>query len=240
MVGIIFLLLLIISVLIFLVLRQRKRLNGLTENLQELREVQEIKEIKSNIEGRDQERVRIAKDWHDGIGNSLSTLRLLVDTIHAKNQDRHTEALTLLEHTQREFRQIIDNELINNFSTEVAIHHCFEQWKRQLALGNIELTFKVYKLISYNNLPMKIKAQLYRMTQELITNVLKHSAASKIQVELKTIERTLQLSVSDDGKGTIEVPSLRSVEDRLRSINGELLINTKERKGILVRLIIPF
>jgi len=147
MISIIFLLLLIVSVLIFLFIQQRKRLKELTETLQELEEVQEIKEIKSNLEGRDQERSRITKDWHDGIGNSLSTLRLLFDAIQTENQERHTEALTLLEHTQREFRQIIDNELINNFSTEVAIRNCFEQWKRQLTLGNIEFNFKVYNLL---------------------------------------------------------------------------------------------
>jgi len=239
MVSIIFLLLLILSTLVFLVLRQRKRLNELTENLETLKDAQEIKEIKANLEGRDQERTRIAKDWHDGIGNSLSTLRLLFDTIQTENQERHTEALTLLEHTQREFRQIIDSELINNFSTEVDIRNCFEQWKRQLALGNIQLNFKVYNLIKYSNVSMKIKAQLYRMTQELLTNALKHSTASKIEVELKTIENTLQLSVGDNGKIAIEVPTLRSVEDRLQSINGKLRINTKENNGTIIQVFIP-
>ncbi len=234
MISIIFLLLLILSVLIFLFFKQRKRLDSLTDTLHELEEHQEIKAIKSNLAGRDQERTRIAKDWHDGIGNSLSTLRLLVDTIQAKNQERHTEVLTLLEHTQREFRQIIDDELINNFSTEIEVRKCLDQWSRQFALGNIELVFKVYNLLAYDKVPMKVKAHLYRITQELLTNALKYAAASKIQVELKMNDNFLLLSVSDNGKGQTEAFILRSVKDRLLSLNGEIQINTKENQGTLV------
>ncbi len=239
MTSIVFLLLLILSGLIFLVLRQRKHLRRLAETLQELKEIQEIKEIRANLEGRDQERLRIAKDWHDGIGNSLATLRLLFDTIQTKNQDRHSEALTLLEHTQREFRQIIDNELINNFSTEVAIHNCFEQWKRQFALGNIELNFKVYKLLSYNNVPIATKAHFYRMTQELLTNALRHSNASKIQVELKSIEGLLELSISDNGTGVTEIPTLRSIEDRLQRVDGQIQISSNAATGTMIQMSIP-
>lgn len=239
MISIVFLLCLILCVLTFLFFRQRKHLDKLTENLDALKETQEIKEIKSNLEGRDQERIRIAKDWHDGIGNSLSTLRLLLDTIQPKNQERHTEALTLLEHTQREFRQIIDSELINNFSTEIAILHCFEHWKHLFALGNIELIFEVYDLYEYKSIPMRFKAHLYRMTQELLTNVLNHSAASKIQVELKMIKDILQLSVIDNGKGFIQKPTLRSVKDRLQYLNGWIEINTGEKKGTQIYLFIP-
>jgi len=78
------------------------------------------------------------------------------------------------------------------------------------------------------------------MTQELLTNALKHSTASKIEVELKTIENMLQLVVSDNGKGATEVFTLRSVEDRLQSINGRLQINTNERNGTMIRIFIPF
>jgi len=239
MFSIVFLLILIISVLVFLFLQQRNRSNELTENLQELKEIQEIEVLKSNLEGRDKERARIAKDWHDGIGNSLSTLRLLFDTIQTDNQERHTELLTLLEHTQREFRQIIDNELINNFSTERAIRNCFEQWQRQFALGNIDLVFKVYKLLEYDKVPMSIKAHLYRMTQELLTNVLKHSEASKIYVELKSIKNILQLSVRDNGKGAVEEPTLRSIKVRLNILNGDLGIETKENEGAIICVRIP-
>jgi len=238
MTSIVVLLLLILGGLVFLFLKQRKRLNKLAGTLQELEETQEIKEIKSNLEGRDQERVRIANDWHDGIGNSLSTLRLLFDTIQTNNQQSHTEALALLEHTQREFKQIINNELINNFSTEAAIHSCFEQWKRLFALGNIESVFKVYNLLEYKDVPLKIKAHLYRMTQELLTNVLKHSKASKIEVELKGEEHKILLSVKDNGKGMIEAPALRSVRDRLQLLNGEIDVETTEGKGMMVCLLI--
>ena len=239
MISIIFLLLLILSVLVFLFLQQRRRLNKLTETLHELQEDQEIATLKSHFNGREKERVRIAKDWHDGIGNSLATFRLLFDTIQTDNQEKHTEALTLLEHTQREFRQIIDNELINSFSTEVAIRDCFKQWQRQFALGNIDLRFKVYNLLEYDKVPMKIKGHLYRMTQELLTNVLKHSAATDIQVELGIVKHSLQLSVEDDGKGLAAAPTLRSIKDRIQILNGRLEVDRTVKKGAKICLFIP-
>ncbi len=239
MISIIFLLLLILILFVFLFLQQKKQVTRLTENLQELEEIQEIKIIKSNLEGRDQERARIAKDWHDGIGNSLSTLRLIVDTIQPHNQERHAEALSLLEHTQQEFRQIIDNELINGFSTEIAVRNCFEQWKRQFNLGNIKMNFVVYNLLEYNEVSIKIKAHLYRMTQELLTNILKHSEASIIQVELEMIKNRLQLFVSDNGKGGKQTPVLRSVEERLESLNGQIEIEITEGTGTSIKLFIP-
>ena len=78
------------------------------------------------------------------------------------------------------------------------------------------------------------------MTHELLSKALKYSGAAKIQVALTETENTLQLSISDNGKGAAKVPTLRSVEDRLQRINGRLQINTKERNGTIIRIFIPF
>ena len=96
-----------------------------------------------------------------------------------------------------------------------------------------------HNLLEYNKVPIKIKAHLYRMTQELLTNILKHSEASIIQVELEMIKNRLQLFVSDNGKGGKQAPVLRSVEERLHYLNGQIEIDIKEGKGTLVKLFIP-
>jgi len=152
MISIIFLLLLGLFVFAYLFFQQKRKNHLLTETIQELKEIHEVKEIKSYLKGRDEERVRIAEDWHDGIGNSMAMLRLIIDTIQSKNPARHTEALSLLEHTQREFRQIIDNELVNDFADKAAIIAVFEKWIPQLQFGNIMFDFKVYDLKSLNHI----------------------------------------------------------------------------------------
>lgn len=216
----------------------------MTETIQELKEVQEVKEIKSYLEGRDEERVRIAEDWHDGIGNTLSTLRLIVDTIQPKNPERHNEALSLLEHTQREFRQIIDNELVNDFSTEKLMIHVLEKWKQQLRFGNIELIFKVYPLYKYNNCQAIFKSHFFRMVQELLTNVIKHAKASQIQLDIRATEEALSLRISDNGLGLKEANNrkklFRSLHQRLVLLDGKIQIETTTNKGTEIYLQLPF
>ncbi len=241
--SIIFLLLMGVIALAYLLYQQRKNIQSLEETLSELKEVQEIKEIKANLKGRDQERVRIAKDWHDGIGNSLSTLRLIVDTIQPKNQAAHTEALSLLEHTQREFRAIIDDELLNGFSSESAIKHTFSNWQHQFLLGDITLIYEVYDLLEYNDCSAVLKAHFYRITQELLTNVIKHSKATKVEVIIKEKKAELQLVIEDNGVGWSldrqTEDGLRSIKDRLKVLEGVIKIDSKENKGTKIEISIP-
>lgn len=243
MLGIIFLLLMGIIALAYLLYQQQKKVHFLEETLSDLKEVQEIKIIKANLEGRDQERVRIAKDWHDGIGNSLSTLRLIVDTIQPKNQESHTETLSLLEHTQREFSAIIKDELINSFSDESAIKHTFEHWRHQFNLGGIALAYEVQSLLRYNECSIVLKAHFYRITQELLTNTIKHAKASKVKIVLKEESDALQLLVEDDGIGWSRnhqhSDGLRSVKDRMKILEGKIKIESKENKGTKITVLIP-
>ena len=244
MISIVFLLLLGLCILGFLLYRQKIRSHSLTETIQELKEIQEVKEIKSYLEGRDQERIRIAEDWHDGIGNSLSTLRLIVDTIQPKNLERHSEALSLLEHTQREFRQIIDNELVNDFSDKTAIIQVFEKWTQQLQFGNIVFVFKVYDLSLYDDCQPIFKSHLYRIVQELLTNTIKHAKSSKIEIELRTENQWLSLSVEDNGVGLKKVVGaqklMRSVNRRLTLLKGEMKIESRENEGTKIQIRLPF
>lgn len=244
MLGIIFLLLTGCITLAYLLYRHRKKVQILKETLADLKEVQEIKEIKASLEGRDQERIRIAKDWHDGIGNSLSALRLIIDTIQPKNQAAHTETLSLLEHTQREFRQIIDNELMHDFADESAIVKTFSQWQQRLQLGNINLNYKVYDLLLYNTCSLEIKAHLYRIAQELLTNTIKHAQAKEVEIVLKEKEKYLLLSVTDDGIGwNLENQAkngLRSVKERLSLLKGTIQIDSIINSGTKIEVSIPF
>ena len=241
--SIVFLLLLGSFVLAYLYYLQKKKNDLLTETIQELEEIHEIKTIKSYLEGRDEERARIAADWHDGIGNSLSTLRLIVDTIQPKHLERHTEALSLLEHTQREFRQIIDNELVNDFSDKAAIMQTLKKWAQQLQFGNIDLFFKVYDLNKYNDCQPIFKTHLYRIVQELLTNIIKHAKATQIKIEFQTSKKHLSVIVADNGIGLKENSRnkklLSSVNRRLVLLKGELSRETAENKGTRIHLRLP-
>jgi len=243
MISIVFLLLLGLFVLGYLFYQQKRKNYLLTETIQELKEIHEVKEIKSYLKGRDQERTRIAEDWHDGIGNTLSTLRLVVDSIHPKDPARHTEALSLLEHTQREFRQIIDNELVNDFSDKAAIIPIFEKWAQQLQFGNIMFTFKVYDLDLYDDCQPIFKSHLYRIVQELLANSIKHAEASQIKIELREEKAQLSLIIRDNGVGleeqSVKKTLFRSINRRLILLKGKMKFEAVNPSGTTIQLMFP-
>lgn len=244
MTSIIFLLFFCLLILSFYLFKQRKEINSLNEVIQEQQEIEEIKIIKAKLIGRDEERERIVKDWHDGIGNSLSTLRLIFDNIHPKNQDAHTEALKLLEFTIREFSVIIENEYDNSFSDEAIIIAVFQKWKQQLNFGNIEFAFNVYNLNKYILLPISSKSYLYRICQELVSNSLKHAKPTQIHLSLEEQKETLELIYSDNGIGlqkeAIAEGNFKSLRHRVRVLNGELEVDAANHNGLTIKIVIPY
>jgi signal transduction histidine kinase len=241
--SMLYLLLLGIIGLFFLLIQQKKKLDNLSLTLQHLQEAQELNELKAILKGRDEERTRIAKDWHDGIGNSLSTLKLLVDSIQSKNPQRHQEAQKLLEETQIEFRQIIDKEKVSYFSNKENIQQILEKWKQQLKFGNIDLAFEVNDLVEYEKKDYLSKSHFFRIVQELMGNAIKHSEASKINIKLKENKQGINLYINDNGKGiegTItDANLLASVKNRLKLLKGQLQIESKQKAGTTIEILVP-
>lgn len=238
------LLVIIVLILVPLLFKQLQRIKKLEERLANLIEVQEVREIKAQLAGRDMARSRIAKDWHDGIGNSLSTLKLLLDTIKASNLERYQATLNLMLETQVEFRQIIEQENTVNFSTRDDMLRILEKWQYRLGLGNIVLEFEVFPLKQYELADASLSNHFYRIIQELINNTIKHAAASKIHIKILEEEKGIRLVVQDNGNGIKasdkEQQLLKTVRNRVRVLNGTLSIRTEDKKGTIIDIYVPF
>jgi two-component system sensor histidine kinase DegS len=85
---------------------------------------------------------------------------------------------------------------------------------------------------------------LYRIIQESLANIARHSEAKKVILELRFKEDTVQIQVRDDGIG-FEISDqssglgLRSMRERTELINGEMLINSSQGKGTLIKVTAP-
>ncbi len=94
------------------------------------------------------------------------------------------------------------------------------------------------------NIPDDVSIGIYRITQELISNIIKHADARSINVQLLKASRNLVLMVEDDGKG-IDVGSiskglgLQNINDRARSMNGTFQIEPGPEKGTVASLRVP-
>jgi len=105
-----------------------------------------------------------------------------------------------------------------------------------------------FELIGFadERLDEKIELSVYRMTQELINNLLKHASASKVFIQISKFEDEVQLVVEDDGKGFNYNDSLlssglglKSILSRVEQLSGQMDVVTAESRGTSVTINIP-
>lgn len=149
--------------------------------------------LESGIAVQEQERTRIAADLHDSLIGKLTILRL-------KNQSEYNfeQMDLLLGETIAEARRI-SHDLCPPMLELVELNELLEDmitpWKRYLAI-HFYTSIDTTATINQN-----LKIQIARITQELVTNIYKHSGASDVFIQLKITKTNLTLVVRDNGKG---------------------------------------
>jgi len=243
MISIFFILIFCLVLLLVVIYRQSSIIRHLEEQKKHLRRKQEISSIKSWLQGRDKERFRIMQDWHDGMGNSLATLRLLIDSLDTKDTRRYQEIIQLMEETQKEFSQITSDEMKNAFEDTGSVNRTLEKWQRRLSLGNIRFEFEIFGMEFFEKAEKEIKHHLYRITLELLNNALRHSRSDLIRLCIRADEGKIRIQVIDNGIGlkkSEEQPGiLHTIKNRLKLINGDWRIQHQMPAGFGIDIIIP-
>lgn len=201
-----------------------------------LQQEQELKRVLGVLEGKDKERNRIAKDIHDGIGGKLAALKLQLVQINAKMKSSKIEKIVdYLSEVFQELRIIshdLSNHYIKNATLSDLMLELLEHYKKR---NEFEFELIVYPENSLNNLSFEIKHNLYRIIQELLTNVSKHANARNVLVSFTQHEDFLNIIIEDNGVGFSDKEKvgigLKNIEERLFSINGSLAIETTKNEG---------
>lgn len=194
------------------------------------------------IELQENERKRIAKDLHDGVGQQLSGLRMswsaLLQEIDPLNQEtiNKMEVLTeQLSHSMEEVRAI----------SHVMMPKTLQELGLVPALENLlDKTFRFaainYRFEQHNATERygeKIEICFYRIAQELINNCIKHADASNLSVQLIRSKKYLTMLVEDNGKG-IEIDyksghGMANIETRIKAIGGDINYETNPEGGTI-------
>jgi len=183
--------------LTFLFKQRQKRKNQ--ELLTLKREVQ-IKTLESLIEGEEKERLRVAKELHDGVNGDLSAIKYKLSSLLELNNNVIKEAITMIDDSCKQVRAISHNLIppsLENFNLVEAT---------QVYCNNLnEVTPDVAIIFQHIgdtvDIPKKAEVNAFRIIQELVINAIKHANASKINVQISSREHTIQITVEDDGKG---------------------------------------
>ena len=219
-----FIVLLILSVAVFILLYRLT----IQKNKSKILETQYTTETK------------IAKRLHDELANDVHNTIAFAETQNLENEQNKETLLENLDTIYQRARNISnENKEINTGK------NYFEQLKHMInsyASDNINVIFNGSALHEVK-LDSEIKIALYRVLQELMVNMKKHSECSLVMISFKETNSALEINYSDNGKGKdnqlLIINGLQNVENRIFSINGNITFDTEPNKGFKVKITIP-
>ncbi|MBW1295909.1 tetratricopeptide repeat-containing sensor histidine kinase [Aquimarina litoralis] len=225
--------LLLITLLIWFLYQQRQKRKD--QEIVALKREQQVKTLESLIEGEEKERLRVAKELHDGINVDLSAIKYKLTSLLEKNNEVINEAVSMIDKSCEQVRAISHNLVppaLKNFSlVETLQDYC----STTNSIHDQEVSFQTIGAII--EIPKKAEVNVFRIVQELVNNSLKHAEASEIHVQLSYQEgNTIQLTIEDNGKGfnTEEITKngigLANINSRVAYLNGKLDV-TSDTKG---------
>ncbi|WP_306567038.1 tetratricopeptide repeat-containing sensor histidine kinase [Flavobacterium lindanitolerans] len=200
-------------------------------------------------EGRTNEKVRIAQELHDGILGRLFGARLNLDSLN-KRQDEdaitsRNNYLVELKNIEQDIREIshdLNREkhaLNNNFIG--IVNNLIEQ---QETVSQAKVSFVVDMEIEWEKIENYIKINLYRILQEALLNINKYAQAENVRIEIIKQEKTLRLTVTDDGVGfSVSKKSkgigLQNMLSRAEACEATFDIKSKIGKGTTITVAFP-
>ena len=189
--------------------------------------------LKAVIDAQENERRQIARDLHDSIGQQLAALKIRMDQPAEKT-------LPLLENTIHEVRGISHRMMPVTLERE-GLDAALQELARSSTTDRVAITYDSF------NLPEKLDADrsltLYRAAQEIISNALRHSEASGLQISLYGKGDQLILMAEDNGKGLVQTATngigITNIKTRLGAFGGEIRMENKPEGGLHAIILLP-
>src|SRR5690606_18431473 len=190
--------------LVYKHVRNRQKLHAKEQELnrQKINELEKERQLvaaQSLMKGQEQERSRLAKDLHDGVGGLLSGVKLSLSTMKGnvflseENAQAVTSIIDQLDSSIHELRRVSHNmmpEALIKYGLKEALENYCESLDQ---LGQLNVRLQTYGL--EQRMPQDTEIILYRITQELLNNVIKHAEAKQVLVQLVREEDKFTLTV---------------------------------------------
>jgi len=219
-------------------------------NIRRLRKSQ-AEQIKVAIQTQEEERKRISRDLHDDIGTKLSALKLLLSSVKDKAvRSDNSELRALAQNAEQFISEVVGDlrQLLRNLSPSI-----LEEFGYVVAIEGLANKINLTGLIHFSlnvfgfkqRLQKDYELSLYRITQELINNVLKHAGAKNIYLDVGLRDEKITIMIEDDGKGFDpsthkEGYGLKNMETRTKLLSGRIHIESTPEKGTVVLIEIPY
>lgn len=202
----------------------------------------EQEKYKAMILAEEQERMRIAQELHDGIGQILSTSKLMLSSAQEEipEPDLLEYPMQLVDNACQEVRNISHNLAPVAFMKGGFIP-AVQELVQQINRSN--KVFVKLNRAEIHNTNQKDEIILFRIVQEVLNNMLKHAEATQIDIDIYTQKEELVLSIKDNGKGfdTKQIEQSKglgwkSILSRAGLLNGKIFVQSDLGKGTTVQL----
>ena len=210
---------------------------------------EKLRRLRSVIDGQDQERQRLSRELHDGIGQSLIAIKLQLENAETQNYSMMRagidSAKNMIDTTIEDVRRVC-NALMPAALSEFGIVSTLRALSSELgSLAGFKSVFENEG--SLDRISKKSQIYLYRIAQEALNNIAKHARATEVVLKLKRYDNIVTLEVSDNGKGFIFDPvcfaqrnGLQNMRERTQLLQGEFIINSEPGNGTTIKVSIPY
>lgn len=246
------------SIIAFLLYRSTKRKQRIAEQEKEL-EIQktaqilkekEVETINAMVEGQEKERLRLAGELHDNLGSTLATVKMQVENLE-RNLEKVDDPKGLLSKTNTLINEAyqkvrrISHERNSGVMAKEGLLPAVQKLAKQISSSG-PLQIEVQDFGLENRLSNHLEITIFRIIQELTTNIVKHAQATEASISLTQHDNELNIIVEDNGKGfkvgkleQKDGMGLGSIERRVEHLEGSMEVDSTLGKGTNIIIDIP-
>ena len=220
--------------------------------------ISETELVRATLRARDEERRHIASELHDDIGQSMASLKLALkwaeDLVQRANGNG--KVVKELSHAREQVETMMDKvrdlshtlypRILDTFGLSTAVKDLADKISRHSSM-EVKCTTQG----KTRQLDKDISVALYRCCQEAISNAIRHSNASKLQIEVGFASKEVRVTVQDDGKGfnprslygsnaRMMSSGFWTIRQRMADLRGAFRVSTAEGHGTVIEMIVPY
>jgi len=242
------LLLLLMIVFFYFYYKNKRRLSmereiNLQQKILEKVQAEELKLIKATLDGEEQERERIAKDLHDGVGGLFAVVKLNLSNWGTTNikqsQKDFKKILSQLDYSISELRRVAEN-IVPVSLTDYGLINSINDLCAFFSSSEIKIQF-LQLHVNESLISRDFQLNIYRIIQELLANAVKHSKADNVFVQCSQFENVFLITVEDNGQG-LDIESQNkgngflNIMKRISYMKGRIDIKSKMNSGTSINI----
>ena len=199
----------------------------------------EIEVSRALVEGEEQERLRLARDLHDGLGGMITGIKMKLDSkARLIDDDDLPKIVCQLDTVLAELRRTARNLIPENLM-KYGLEDALKDFCQSLSTDQTRITFYCNDLSGIAD--KNTQLVLYHIMLELVNNAVRHAEASQILLQCTLEDGVILIDVEDDGKGfdlqnTKRNMGLNNIEMRVKYLEGKMNFDSRPGKGTTITI----